>query len=82
MAAFPVFPDAAAPARAVREATGLFWQAAGEPRRDEYRPGDPEKLLVVTGWHAIHTEATAERRLDRGARLLLTVSEPAATRGR
>ncbi len=82
VAAFPVFPDATAAARAVREATGLFWQAAGESRRDEYRPGDPEKLLVVTGWHAIHTEATAERRLDRGARLLLTVSEPAPARGR
>jgi methyltransferase (TIGR00027 family) len=82
VAAFPVFPDAAAPARAVREATGLLWRAAGESRRDEYRPGDPEKLLVVTGWRAIHTEATAEQRLDRGARLLLTVSEPAATPGR
>ena len=79
---FPVAPEPAAPARALREATGLFLRATGEPRRNEFRPGDPEKLLVVTGWRTVHTEATAARRLDRGAHLLLTVSEPGTTRRR
>lgn len=76
---FPVAPEPAAPARALREATSLFLRATGQPRRNEFRPGDPEKLLVVTGWRTVHTEATAERRLERGAHLLLTVSEPGTT---
>ncbi len=82
VAAFPVFPDATARGARRARGDGPLLAGGGRVAARRYRPGDPEKLLVVTGWHAIHTEATAERRLDRGARLLLTVSEPAATPGR
>jgi O-methyltransferase involved in polyketide biosynthesis len=73
---FSVYPEPGAPARALRSATGLLRQAASEPRRNEFRPGDPEKLMVVTGWRVTHTETTARRRLDPGAHTLLLVCEP------
>ena len=53
-------------------------QATGERPRYEFRPGDPQKLLVVTGWRVTHTESSAERRLDPGAHMLMVVCEPGA----
>jgi methyltransferase (TIGR00027 family) len=75
-ATFSVAPEPGAPARALRSATDLLRRAADEPRRNEFRPGDPEKLMVVTGWRATHAESSAERRLDPGARTLVLVCEP------
>jgi methyltransferase (TIGR00027 family) len=79
VATFTVSPEATAPTRALRSATGLLRHVAAVPRRVEWQPGDPEKLLVVTGWHVTHTEASAERRLDPGAhvRILVTAPDPA-----
>ena len=57
-------------------ATGLLRQMADEPRRSDLRPGDPEKLMVVTGWRVTHTESSAGRRLDPGAHMLILVCEP------
>jgi methyltransferase (TIGR00027 family) len=76
VAGFPVVPAAAAPVRALRAATGLLRRATAEPRRHEFRPGDPEKLVVVTGWRVTHAETSSGRRLDRGAHGLLLVCEP------
>jgi methyltransferase (TIGR00027 family) len=76
VATFSVMPETGGPARALRSATGLLRQAAAEPRRVEWRPGDPEKLLVVTGWSVTHTEASAERRLDPGAHVRILVAAP------
>jgi methyltransferase (TIGR00027 family) len=75
-ATFSVLPAPGAPARALRSATDLLRRAAEEPRRNEFRPGDPEKLMVVTGWQVRHTESSAERRLDPGAHTLILVCEP------
>ena len=75
-ATFTVLPEPAGPARALRSATGLLRRAAEEPRRNEFRPGDPEKLMVVTGWRVTHAESSAERRLDPGAHTLILVCEP------
>jgi methyltransferase (TIGR00027 family) len=75
-ATFSVLPEPGAPARALRSATELLRRAAEEPRRNEFRPGDPEKLVVVTGWRVMHTESSAERRLDPGAHTLILVCEP------
>lgn len=71
-----VVPEGAAPVRALRAATGLLRRAADEPRRHEFRPGDPEKLMVVTGWRVTHAETSPGRRLDPGARVLILVCEP------
>ncbi len=45
-------------------------------RPDELRPGDPEKLMVVTGWRVIHAEHGPDRLLDRGTHQLVFVCEP------
>ena len=76
-----VAPAGGTPVRALRSATALVRQAADEPRRNEFRPGDPQKLMVVTGWHVTHTESSAERRLDPGAHTLVLVCESDPDRG-
>ncbi len=81
VATFSVAPEAGAPVRALRAASALLRHATDEPRPNEFRPGDPEKLMVVTGWRVTHTESSAERRLDPGAHTLLVVCEPDAARG-
>jgi methyltransferase (TIGR00027 family) len=80
VATFSVELHASGPVRALRSATGVLRQAADGPRRNEFRPDDPQKLLVVTGWHVSHAESSAERRLDPGAHMLILVSEPDADR--
>jgi methyltransferase (TIGR00027 family) len=37
-------------ARAIRGGVDVVLRAAGEPRRSEFGPGDPEALLARTGW--------------------------------
>jgi O-methyltransferase involved in polyketide biosynthesis len=77
---FSVAPEGSGTARALRSATGLLRQIADEPRRSDLRPGDPEKLMVVTGWRVTHTESSAGRRLDPGARMVILVCEPGPPR--
>ncbi len=81
VASFSVVPDGSAPARVLRSATGLLRQVADEPRRHEWRPGDPQKLAVVTGWRVTHADSSAERRLDPGAHAVVLVCEPDPARG-
>jgi len=76
VANFPVSPEPGTPARAVRVATDALLRVAGEARRHEFRPGDPEKLMVVTGWRVTHSESSAESRIDRGSHTLILVCEP------
>jgi methyltransferase (TIGR00027 family) len=75
-----VAPEAGGPVRALRVATDLCLRMIGEPKRIELRPGDPEKLMVVTGWHVTQAESAAERGLDRGAHTLVLACEPAPPR--
>jgi methyltransferase (TIGR00027 family) len=81
VATFSVVPEGGEFSRALRAATGLLRQAADEPRRNEFRPGDPEKLMVVTGWKVTHAESSADRRLDPGAHARILVCEPDPARG-
>jgi methyltransferase (TIGR00027 family) len=81
VATFSVEPESGGTARALRTATGLLRQAADEPRRSEWRPGDAQKLMVVTGWRVTHAETSAERRLDPGAHMLVLVCAPDPARG-
>jgi methyltransferase (TIGR00027 family) len=81
VASFSISPEGSELTRALRSATGVVRQATDERRRNEFRPGDPQKLLVVTGWRVTHTESTAQRRLDPGAHVLLVVCEPDPGRG-
>jgi methyltransferase (TIGR00027 family) len=76
VATFSVAPEGGGAAQAFRAAAGLVRQVADEPRRSDLRPGDPQKLMVVTGWRVTHTESTPGRRLDPGAAAVVLVSEP------
>jgi methyltransferase (TIGR00027 family) len=76
VATFAVAPEPTRPLRTLRTATNAAMRVLGETRRDELRPGDPEKLMVVTGWHATHIERGSEHRLDRAAHQLVVVCEP------
>jgi methyltransferase (TIGR00027 family) len=71
-----VAPEGGAPVRVLRTASGVLRQATDEPRRNEFRPGDPQKLMVVTGWRVTHAESSPQRRLDPGAHTLILVCEP------
>lgn len=81
VAAFSVVPEGSAPARVLRSATGLLRQVADQQRRHEWRPGDPQKLAVVTGWRVTHVATSTERRLDPGAHSVVLVCEPDPARG-
>ena len=76
VATFSVAPEGSPTAQALRSAAGLLRQVADEPRRSDLRPGDPEKLMVVTGWRITHAESSPGRRLDPGAHTVIVVCEP------
>jgi methyltransferase (TIGR00027 family) len=78
VATFAVVPEGNGPTRALHSATDLLRQATDGRRRNEFRPGDPQKLMVVTGWRVTHAESSSERRLDPGAHMLILVGEPDA----
>jgi methyltransferase (TIGR00027 family) len=80
VAGFLVAPEPDPVARALRSTTEGLLRVLGEPRRNEFRPGDPEKLMVVTGWRVTHSESSAESRVDRGSHTLILVGEPGPTR--
>lgn len=81
VATFFVRPEShAAPTRALRRATATVSALAGDRQPEELRPGDPEKLMVVTGWHVTHTDVTGDRLFDRGAHQRVLVCEPAEAR--
>ena len=81
VATFSVVPEGTGPTRALRAATDFVRHATDEPRRNQFRPGDPQKLMVVTGWRVTHAESSSERRLDPGAHVLMLVCEPDPARG-
>jgi methyltransferase (TIGR00027 family) len=76
---FFVMPDpaGATASAALRTAADLLLRVAGEPRRGEFRPGDPEKLMVVTGWRAARSQRIDAGRLHPGAHLLALAATPA-----
>jgi hypothetical protein len=81
VATFSVVPEGSGPARTLRSATDFVRQATDDTRRNEFRPGDPQKLMVVTGWRVTHAESSSERRLDPGAHMLILICEPDPARG-
>jgi methyltransferase (TIGR00027 family) len=75
VATVAVAPEPTTPLQALRASRRALAHLAGEPRRDDLRPGDPEKLMVVTGWHVVRTERAGEHVFDRGALQLVLVCE-------
>jgi methyltransferase (TIGR00027 family) len=69
VATFRVAPEPVGLARAVRTASIPLFKMTGAAPGNELRPGDPEKLMAVTGWRPVRTVESAESRLDPGARV-------------
>ncbi len=80
VAVFRIAPEPGSTVRALGAGIDTLLRFAGEPPRNELRPGDPEKLMVVTGWRVVHAESSAASRVDPGARALVLVCEPGPTR--
>jgi methyltransferase (TIGR00027 family) len=59
-----------------RRARDVGFRAVGEPRRNEFQPGDPEKLFVVTGWRGVRSKSGRASRIDREAQMLVLAGEP------
>jgi methyltransferase (TIGR00027 family) len=76
VATFRVAPEAVGVAGAVRAASGSLGRITGAVRGNELRPGDPEKLMTVTGWQPVRTVASDSSRLDPGSRVQVLSCEP------
>jgi methyltransferase (TIGR00027 family) len=78
VATFLVLPADPARGRAGRLVTDQLLRMAGEPRRSEFRPDDPEKLMAVTGWRIVRSSpAPWERPPPEKAHLQILAAEPA-----
>jgi methyltransferase (TIGR00027 family) len=76
VATFFVSPEPSELLRAWYRTRDVFFQAIGEPRRSEYRPDDPEKLYLVTGWRFVRSKSGHASRVDRAARMVVLAGEP------
>jgi methyltransferase (TIGR00027 family) len=72
-----VAPATNAGGRALRRLQNGMLSVIGEARRSDFRPGDLEKLLVVTGWRVARSTRSAPGRIDPGSHLLVVAGEPA-----
>ncbi|HEX4163694.1 MAG TPA: hypothetical protein VHZ05_14440, partial [Acidimicrobiales bacterium] len=77
VATFFVAPEPQDLLSAWYRAREVFFRAIGEPRQSEYRPDDPEKLYVVTGWRVARSKRGRASRVDRAAQMLVLAGEPA-----
>jgi methyltransferase (TIGR00027 family) len=84
VATYPVRPaEAERRGQARRGVMGQVFRLMGEPLRSEYFPGDPEKLMVVTGWRPVRMQSSPDGWLGPGGHLLVLAAEalPESTGG-
>lgn len=65
---------------AVHHVRDVWFRALGEARRQEFQPGDPEKLFVVTGWRTVRSMHRHAGRINREQEMLVLAGEPAPAR--
>jgi methyltransferase (TIGR00027 family) len=82
VAAFVVAPPAGAAVRTWRAGTDLLRTAVSGTRRHAFHPGDPDKLLVVTGWRVLGRERSDASAPDRAVHTEVLVAEPDRPDGR
>jgi methyltransferase (TIGR00027 family) len=76
VASFRVAAEGAGLARLRRRASDPLFKMTGAARGNELRPGDPEKLMVVTGWRPLRTVASATSRLEPRSLVQVLSCEP------
>ncbi len=60
----------------MRDALDRVRQAVGAPRPSEYREGDAQKLMVVTGWRVCALVVDPQSRSGWASHLLALAGEP------
>jgi methyltransferase (TIGR00027 family) len=75
-ATFSVSPEHGGRRHAAREAFDQLRRAVGQGRPNEFLPGDPQKLFVVTGWRVIRTSWSPPGWLGQGSSLVALAGEP------
>ena len=80
VAGFAVAVPAGTAARTLRTGADLLRTVAAGARQHRFAPGDPEKLLVVTGWRVLSRMQGDPGSPDRAASTLVLVAEPDAGR--
>jgi methyltransferase (TIGR00027 family) len=73
---FAVRSEAGTVAQAGRSLVDLTLSVIGEKRRTHFQPGDPEKLLAISGWQVVRRATSKPHQLDRSY-LLVLATEPA-----
>jgi methyltransferase (TIGR00027 family) len=76
VATFYVSPEPRDLLLAWYRARDVFFRVIGEARQSEYRPDDPDKLYVVTGWRVARSKSGHASRVDRAARMVVLAGEP------
>lgn len=76
VATFLVAPEPRDILLALRRARDVWFRAIGEPRKQEFQPGDPEKLYVVTGWRTVRSKSRRASRIDPKEEMLVLAGEP------
>jgi methyltransferase (TIGR00027 family) len=76
-ATFSVSPVHTGRGQFAREAVDHLRQALGQGRPDEFLPGDPQKLFVVTGWRVLRTSSSPPGWLGQGSSVVALAGEPA-----
>jgi methyltransferase (TIGR00027 family) len=77
VATYPVRPaEADKRGHTRRSIMEQVFRLMGEPLRSEYFTGDPEKLMVVTGWRPVRSQRAPDAWLGPGAHLLALAAEP------
>ena len=80
VATFLVAPEPHDVLLAVHHARDVWFRALGEARRQEFQPGDPEKLFVVTGWRAVRSMNRRASRINREQEMVVLAGEPGHSR--
>jgi methyltransferase (TIGR00027 family) len=76
VATFMAAPEPRDVLLAWRRSRDVMFRVIGEPRRNEFQPGDPEKLFVVTGWRVVRSRTGRASRIDREAEMVILAGEP------
>jgi methyltransferase (TIGR00027 family) len=76
-ATFSVSPQPGGRRQSAREAFDPVRRALGQGRPNEFLPGDPQKLFVVTGWRVVRTSSSPPGWLGQGSSLVALAGEPA-----
>ena len=76
VATFLVAPPPQDVLLALHHVRDAWFQALGEARHQEFQPGDPEKLFVVTGWRAVRSMSRQASRINKELQMLVLAGEP------